>query len=95
MVFLHHKKKSTAGARPKKNNILGVQGCEAKMRSVMMLTKDTSDTSSRHLCVIKCNYMPEANKADSYVLRFNDHLAFENTGDRVSLDELVVEDDYI
>ena len=61
----------------------------------MMLTKDTSDTTLRHLCVIKCNYMSEANKADSYVLRFNDHLAFENTGDRVSLDELVEEDDYI
>ena len=95
VVFLHHTKKSAAGSRPNKNNILGSQGFEAKMRSVMMLRKDTNDTSLRHLCVIKGNYMSEANKADSYVIRFNDHLAFENTGDRVSLDELVEEDDYI
>ena len=86
VVFLHHIKKSTAGSRPNKNNILGSQGFEAKMRSVMMLTKDTNDTSLRHLCVVKCNYMPEANKADSYVLRFNEQLAFENTGKRVNLD---------
>ena len=27
-------------------------------------------------------------KAESYVLEFNDHLAFKNTGERVSLDNL-------
>ena len=92
VVFLHHTKKSTAGSRPNKNNILGSQGFEAKMRSVMMLVKDKHEPSHRHLCVVKNNYMPETNKNESYVLKFNEQLAFENTGKRVNLDELVEED---
>ena len=31
VIFLHHTKKSSAGSRPNKNNILGSQGFEAKM----------------------------------------------------------------
>ena len=94
VIFLHHTKKSSAGHKPNKNNILGSQGFEAKMRSVMMLTKDAKDSSLRHLCVVKNNYIDEANKNSSYVLKFNNHLSFENTGDRVILDELG-EEDYI
>ena len=88
VIFLHHTKKSATGSRPNKNNILGSQGFEAKMRSVLMLTKDKEDYDKRHLCVVKNNYMSESNKAESYVLEFNDHLAFENTGKRVLLDSL-------
>ena len=92
VIFLHHTKKSSAGSRPNKNNILGSQGFEAKMRSVMMLTKDNVNKSHRHLCVVKNNYMPETNKSESFVLKFNEQLAFENTGERVDLDELIDED---
>ena len=92
VIFLHHTKKSSAGSRPNKNNILGSQGFEAKMRSVMMLTKDNDNKSHRHLCVVKNNYMPETNKSESFVLKFNEHLAFDNTGERVDLDELIDED---
>ena len=53
-----------------------------------MLTKDKEDYDKRHLCVVKNNYMSESNKSESYVLEFNDHLAFENTGKRVLLDSL-------
>lgn len=88
IIFLHHTKKSSEGMKPNKNNILGSQGFEAKMRSVMMLTKDDNDSSLRHLCVVKNNYMPEKDKNRSYVIRFNDHLAFEATGDRVDFDDL-------
>lgn len=77
VIFLHHTKKSSAGSRPNKNNILGSQGFEAKMRSVMMLTKDNDNKSHRHLCVVKNNYMPETNKSESFVLKFNEHLDFE------------------
>ena len=73
---------------PNKNSILGSQGFEAKMRSVLMLTKDDNEESLRHLCVIKNNYLPESSKSMSYVLRFNEHLAFDNTGDRVKLNDL-------
>lgn len=92
IIFLHHTKKSTAGLRPDKNHILGSQGFEAKMRSVMMLTKDSEDRSLRHLCVVKSNYLSEEVKSKSYVLRFNDQLSFEFTGERVDLDELVAEE---
>ena len=92
VIFLHHTKKSSAGSRPNKNNILGSQGFEAKMRSVMMLTKDNDNKSHRHLCVVKNNYMPETNKSESFVLKFNERLAFDNTGERVDLDELIGED---
>jgi RecA-family ATPase len=92
IIFLHHTRKSTAGLRPDKNHILGSQGFEAKMRSVMMLTKDNEDKSLRHLCVVKSNYLPEEVKSKSYVLRFNNQLSFENTGKRIDLDELVAEE---
>ena len=62
------------------------------MRSVLMLTKDDSDESLRHLCVIKNNYLPESSKSMSYVLRFNEYLSFENTGERVRLNELATEE---
>jgi hypothetical protein len=34
----------------------------------------------------------ESEKSMSYVLRFNEHLAFDNTGDRVKLNDLALED---
>ena len=58
----------------------------------MMLTKDDSDESLRHLCVIKNNYIPESSKSMSYVLRFNEYLSFDNTGDQVPLNELASEE---
>lgn len=88
IVFLHHTKKSSEGARPNKNSILGSQGFEAKMRSVIMLTKDKEDTSLRHLCVVKNNYLPEKDKKLSYVIKFNENLSFEATGRRVDFNDL-------
>ena len=88
IIFLHHTKKSSEGARPNKNSILGSQGFEAKMRSVMMLTKDKDDDTLRHLCVVKNNYLPEKDKKLSYVLRFNENLSFEATGKRVDFNDL-------
>ena len=92
VVFLHHTKKASAGMVPNKNSILGSQGFEAKMRSVLMLTQDDSDESLRHLCIVKNNYLPESEKSMSYVLRFNEHLAFDIASDRVKLNELALED---
>jgi len=77
---------------PNKNSILGSQGFEAKMRSVLMLTQDDSEESLRHLCIVKNNYLPESEKSMSYVLRFNEYLAFDITSDRVKLNELALED---
>ena len=87
-IFLHHTKKSSEGARPNKNSILGSQGFEAKMRSVMMLTKDKEDTSLRHLCIVKHNYLDQKDRNFSYVIKFNDNLSFEATGKRVDFNDL-------
>ena len=88
IIFLHHTKKSSEGMKPNKNSILGSQGFEAKMRSVMMLTKDKDDDSLRHLCVVKNNYLSPEEKKFSYVIKFNDNLSFEPTGKRVNFDNL-------
>ena len=88
IVFLHHTKKSSEGMKPNKNSILGSQGFEAKMRSVMMLTKDKDDDSLRHLCVVKNNYLSPEEKKSSYVIKFNENLSFEPTGKRVNFDDL-------
>ena len=88
IVFLHHTKKSSEGMKPNKNSILGSQGFEAKMRSVMMLTKDKDDVSLRHLCVVKNNYLSPKEKNFSYVIKFNDDQSFESTGKRVNFDDL-------
>ena len=88
IVFLHHAKKSSEGMKPNKNNILGSQGFEAKMRSVMMLTKDKDDVSLRHLCVVKNNYLSPKEKNFSYEIKFNDDQSFESTGKRVNFDDL-------
>ena len=85
IIFLHHTKKSSEGMKPNKNSILGSQGFEAKMRSVMMLTKDKDDDSLRHLCVVKNNYLSPEEKKCSYVIKFNENLSFEPTGKRVTL----------
>ena len=88
IIFLHHTKKSSEGSRPNKNSILGSQGFEAKMRSVMMLTKDKDDDTLRHLCVVKNNYLPEKDKKYSHELKFNENLSFEATGKRVDFNDL-------
>ena len=88
IIFLHHTKKASAGKAPNKNSIIGSQGFEAKMRSVMILNKDNNDESLRHLCIVKNNYIEESLKSESFVLKFNDNLSFENTGNRVRLGEL-------
>ena len=88
VIFLHHTRKDSSGMVPNKNSILGSQGFEAKMRSVLMLTKDSQDDSLRHLCIVKNNYLPDEVKSMSYILRFNEQLSFENTGKRTKLDDI-------
>ena len=57
-----------------------------------MLTQDEVEKSLRHLCVVKNNYLADKAKSESYILKFNDHLAFENTVDRIELDKIVYQD---
>ena len=89
-MFLHHTGKRTENYEPSKNNTLGAQGFEAKMRLVMELRKDAVQPQYRHLCIVKGNYLPQKMKSESFVLQFSeDDFNFTNTGDRTPFEMLV------
>jgi RecA-family ATPase len=87
IIFLHHTNKSAVG-KPNKKFISGSHGFEAKMRSVLYLTKDSNDDNLRNLSVVKGNYLSSKEKSECYVLEFNEQLSFNNTGKRVPLNKL-------
>jgi len=88
-IFLHHTGKGKDQQQPSKNNLLGSQGFEAKMRLVMELRKDSINPSRRHLCVVKGNYLPEKFKNESFVLDFDEHMLFHNRNERIPFEDLV------
>lgn len=92
IIFLHHCGKRSEEKIPSKNNLLGSQGFEAKMRLVIELRVDLEDPSLRHLCIVKGNYLKREFKEASYVLQFNDNLCFERTEQRVLFENLVASD---
>lgn len=87
--MLHHTGKRTEELSPSKNNLLGSQGFEAKMRLVLELRTDKEDSQYKHLCVVKANYLPREYKESSYKLRFDSNMLFEDTGVRVPFEELI------
>lgn len=86
--FLHHTGKRTEDLTPSKNNAIGSQGFEAKMRLVIEVRTDSTETDLRHLCIVKGNYLPADEKTSSHVVRMDDNFVFTDTGDRVPFDEL-------
>ncbi len=93
MVFLHHTSKKTEGTVPKKGNLLGSQGFEAKCRLVALLVRDPNEEGIRHLCLVKGNYLPDELKTKSYALSFKEDLTFEYTGERIDIEELSSSED--
>ena len=87
IIFLHHTNKSAVG-KPNKKFISGSHRFEAKMRSVLYLTKDANDDNLRTLSVVKGNYLSSKEKSECYVLEFNEQLSFKNTNKRVPLNKL-------
>lgn len=81
-IFLHHTGKRTEMLPPSKDNLLGSQGFEGKMRLVIELRKDNSTPSKRHLCIVKGNYITEEFKKESYVLEFTEKMIFIKTAER-------------
>lgn len=79
IIFLHHTGKRTELGSPNKNNIIGSQGFEAKMRLVMDLRKQDG-SPNRFLQITKGNYLPESKKSKAMELLFNDKQEFEFTG---------------
>lgn len=93
IMFLHHTGKNRENDYPSKNNLLGSQAFEAKMRAVFELRDDLADDAKKHLCIVKGNYLSADYKKESYVLDFSENLIFTNTGDRCMFDLLVKNDD--
>jgi len=87
-IFLHHTGKRTEEQAPSKNNLLGSQGFEAKMRFVAELRSDLQESGKRHLCIVKGNYLPGDYKNESFVLNFDENMTFSNTDERTYFDEL-------
>jgi hypothetical protein len=89
ILFLHHTGKRTEELLPSKNNLLGGQGFEAKMRLVVELRKESARDNHRHFCLVKGNYLPESEKRHSHVLLFDpDTLTFSRTNERTPFDKL-------
>lgn len=81
--FLHHTGKRTESLSPSKNNAIGSQGFEAKMRLLIEMRLDVNSPDLRHVCVVKGNYLPQEKKNSSIVVRMDENLTFSATGERV------------
>ena len=92
IIFLHHTGKRTELQPPSKDHLLGSQGFESKMRLVIELRKDWTNTHKRHLCIVKGNYQKESNKQESIVLMFDGKMRYTATSEKVSFEKLVKPD---
>jgi len=87
IVFIHHCGKNTLDLAPSKRNLLGSQGLEGKARLVIEFRKvvEEDDSVVYHLCVVKCNYLPEEYKTESYVLKMDENMLFYDTKERIPI----------
>lgn len=69
-VFIHHQGKRSEEKSPNKNNLLGSQGIEAKVRTLIELRRDSGNR--RLLTVIKGNYTKDSIKGKSFVLEISE-----------------------
>ena len=90
IVFLHHISKRSEYNSPNKNSVIGSQSFEAKCRLVLEIREDNSDTKIRHLCLVKANYIGKEEKMESFDLKLNDSLIFENCNVRTPLSMLSI-----
>lgn len=88
ILFNHHCGKRNDIRPPHKDNLLGSQGFESSMRSVIELRKDFGDSGKRHICVVKGNYISEEFKNESYEVSFDYLSGFQITGERVAFNML-------
>ena len=88
MFFLHHTGKGKEDFTPSKNNLLGSRAIEAKSRLAIELKTDNADPDTKHLCVVKANYLPAKYKQESYDLTFSDDLIFTSLGSRTPFERL-------
>lgn len=82
IVFLHHIGKRRDKGVASKDNIIGSQAFEAKMRVVLELRPRGLNKEETDLWVLKSNFLQPAHKQNSYVLKYKDGSVFENTQKR-------------
>ena len=88
IIFLHHTGKRTEDSNSKQNNLLGSQGFEAKMRTVIESRLDSLNaTKKRHLCIVKANYLPKEYKNREFRSNFREP-TISMTNERTPFDEL-------
>lgn len=85
ILFLHHTGKRTSKISPSKDNIIGSQGFEAKMRVVLEIRPNATNENQKDLWVLKSNFLEAKYKKHSYILDFNKDLIFTNTTRRGSV----------
>jgi len=88
IIFNHHCGKNNDSRTPNKDNLLGSQGFESSMRTVLELRQDLNNPDYRHLCVVKSNHVGKEFKYNSFELDFNFEMGFKNTGNRIPFHEL-------
>ncbi|WP_159950915.1 AAA family ATPase [Polaribacter septentrionalilitoris] len=84
IIFLHHTGKRTQHNSPTKDSILGSQGFEAKMRSVVELKPNKKNSQQKDLWILKSNFLEASEKKKSYLLNFSSDMVFSNSGNRGS-----------
>ena len=89
ILFLHHTGKHTDRHIASKNNALGSQAFEAKMRVLLELNQHPHNEMQRTLTINKGNYISTQIKKYSKVLDFDEeHLLFSDTGKRLTIEQL-------
>jgi len=81
IVFLHHITKSGSQKAPSKNNIIGSQGFEAKMRVVLEIKPLKSKPQEVKLMVLKANFLKQSDKNRIRILKMSDKLVYKKQGE--------------
>ena len=89
IIFLHHTSKGKDKLSASKDNVLGSQAFEAKMRALLELRKHPNDENLRFLAITKRNYLSSAVKKKAKILKFDEkNLVFSVHEENIALSEL-------
>lgn len=88
IIFLHHTRKSSEDLQPSKNNSLGSQGFEAKMRFMAEIKTNLTYPNKKHFCIVKGNYLSYDFKTKSFDIEFTENLTFKSLGTCTPFDRL-------
>lgn len=88
ILFLHHTRKASENAEPSKNNSLGSQSIEAKVRMLVEIRSNKVDQRIKHLCIVKANYLGHEFKNQAFNIKMTDNLTYVSLGTKTNFDKL-------